>query len=133
MRSKALVLACLAALMGCAQPAHRGSASFGPDPEDTVSPYAANLLSVLKDTDVADFVETWPVVTTLPKDLAHYEWVDIPTLGDVVSDGYRFALLVDHVAGNFWVWESGGIAGVTQFRGPAVLTDDNQVRPVPSG
>ena len=131
MRSKALVLACFAALLGCAQPAYRESASLGPEPEDAVSPYAANLLSVLKDTDVAELVETWPVVTTLPEDLAQYEWVHIPTLGDVVSDGYRFAALVDHAAGNFWVWESGGIAGVAQFRGPAILTDDNQVRPVP--
>ena len=116
-------------MAGCAsKPSHPPRVADAYDRPPSISPYASRILSALEDRDIHELIERWPVIRALPQEVMEYEWVHVASVGDVMSDGFQYALLIDHKKKQFWINRSGGIAGITQLTGPAALSDTDQIQ-----
>lgn len=54
----------------------------------------------------------------------------IPQESDKVNDGPRYYLWQPKENECFWIMVSGGYKGVTEWKGPAILSETNQIMPV---
>lgn len=118
-----LCLAFVATVTGChqSQPQQQFTELPAPAPAQSVSQFATAAASAFADRDIGNVIADWPRTQLMSEDIRYLEHVLIPTVEDSAMDGFRYRLLVDSGSSLFWVHRSGGIAGVSEYYGPATI------------
>jgi len=98
-----------------------------PSPAPRLSAFAARVLASLHPEEVPALVRGWPALDELPKGASPYEFVQLTADPPFVCDGLAYCLVVDPDEDTFWVRIHGGIAGASEYRGPASLSPGGRV------